>query len=329
MSGFVSAMMSSTRLLLCSLSLDSRGIMNAEEIVSRLLYRDALVLVIDKPAGLPVHPGPKGGETLFHHLDALRFGLPRRPEVAHRLDKDTSGCIVLGRHAKALARLGDLFKRNEIDKVYWAVVEGGPEADEGEIDLPLAPKSPDRGWWMKVDPKGQPSLTKWRVLGRSTDNPSPPLWGRVGEGGVNGPTGYDDRPVGAIPPSLTLPHKGGGDTVTPPRAGLLASLGEGKHLTLLELRPITGRTHQLRVHCSASGWPIIGDTIYGTAPRFGGPGLHLHARAITVPLYPKKPPITVEAPVPEHMKERIRACGMTLDNTVIPDGKADPGSSEG
>lgn len=218
--------------------------MNAEEIVSKVLYRDALMLVIDKPAGLPVHPGPKGGETLTHHLDALRFGLPRRPEAAHRLDKDTSGCLILGRHPKAVARLNELFKRNEVDKVYWAVVEGGPAEDEGEIDLALAPKSPDRGWWMKADPKGLPSLTRWRVLGRA----------------------------------------------------------EG--LTLLELRPVTGRTHQLRVHCQASGWPILGDPIYGTAPRFGGPGLHLHARSVSVPLYPKKPPITVEAPVPAHMRER-------------------------
>ena len=114
--------------------------MNAEEIVSRLLYRDALMLVIDKPAGLAVHPGPKGGETLFHHLDALRFGLPRRPEAAHRLDKDTSGCLVLGRHPKAIARLNELFRKKEVDKVYWAVVEGGPHEGEGEIDLPLAPK---------------------------------------------------------------------------------------------------------------------------------------------------------------------------------------------
>jgi tRNA pseudouridine32 synthase/23S rRNA pseudouridine746 synthase len=226
--------------------------MMSEEIVSRVLYRDALMLVVDKPAGLPVHPGPKGGETLVHHLDALRFGLPRRPEVAHRLDKDTSGCLVLGRHPKALARLGELFKRNEVDKVYWAVVEGSPEAEEGEIDLALAPKSPDRGWWMKVDQAGQPALTRWRVMGRS---------------------------------------------------------GECAPLTLLELRPVTGRTHQLRVHCAAMGWPILGDPIYGRAPRFGGPGLHLHARAVTVPLYPKKPPITVEAPAPAHMRDRLAACG--------------------
>ena len=97
-------------------------------------------------------------------------------------------------------------------------------------------------------------------------------------------------------------------------------LGRGDGLTLLELRPITGRTHQLRVHCAAMNFPILGDPIYGTAPRFGGPGLHLHARSVTVPLYPKKPPITVEAPVPEHMRERVQACG------VIPDGEADPGS---
>jgi tRNA pseudouridine32 synthase / 23S rRNA pseudouridine746 synthase len=276
--------------------------MNAEEIVSRLLYRDALMLVIDKPAGLPVHPGPKGGETLFHHLDALRFGLPRRPEAAHRLDKDTSGCLILGRHPKAIARLNEMFKRAEIDKVYWAVVEGGPEADEGTIDLPLAPKSPDRGWWMKVDPKGQPSLTQWRVLGRTHTSPL------RGEIAPEVREGVETLPSSALPlhPSLTADP--------PPQ-------GEGeKGLTLLELRPITGRTHQLRVHCQASGFPILGDPIYGTAPRFGGPGLHLHARSVTVPLYPKKPPIIVEAPVPEHMRERVEACG------AIPDGVADPGS---
>jgi tRNA pseudouridine32 synthase/23S rRNA pseudouridine746 synthase len=203
------------------------------------------MLVIDKPAGLPVHPGPKGGETLADHLDALRFGLPRRPEVAHRLDRDTSGCLVLGRHPKALRRLGDLFQRNAVEKVYWAVVEGGPAADAGEIDLALAPRSPERGWWMRVDAGGQPALTRWRVLGR----------------------------------------------------------GDG--LAWLELRPVTGRTHQLRVHCAAMGWPIRGDAIYGTAPRFDGPGLHLHARAVAVPLYPKKPAITVEAPVPAHMEAAL------------------------
>jgi tRNA pseudouridine32 synthase / 23S rRNA pseudouridine746 synthase len=227
------------------------GAMTEHDILARVLYRDALMLVVDKPAGLPVHPGPKGGETLFHHLDALRFGLPRRPEAAHRLDRDTSGCLVLGRHARALARLGELFKRGAVDKVYWAVVEGAPAKDEGEIAMRLARRSPERGWWMKPDPAGQPALTRWRVMGRS-----------------------------------------GG-------------------LAFVELRPITGRTHQLRVHCAASGWPIVGDAIYGAAPRFGGPGLHLHARAVTIPLYPNKPAVTVTAPMPERMGAALQACGAT------------------
>ena len=226
--------------------------MTNEELLSRLIYRDALMLAINKPAGLPVHPGPKGGITLTDYLDELRFGLPRRPQAAHRLDKETSGCLLLGRHAKALTRLGDLFKANAVDKTYWAVVEGGPADAEGEIDLPLAPKSPERGWWMKVDAEGLPSRTLWRVLGRSDG------------------------------------------------------------LTALALSPVTGRTHQLRVHCAASGWPILGDAIYGNAPRTGGPGLHLHARALSVPLYPKKPPIEIEAPVPAHMVQRLRDCGVVL-----------------
>src|SRR5258708_1037676 len=100
--------------------------MTPEEILARLIYRDGLMLVIDKPAGLPVHKGPKGGESLEDYFDALRFGLPRRPALAHRLDRDTSGCLVLGRHRKALAALGRLFKSGRIEKNYWALVAGGP-----------------------------------------------------------------------------------------------------------------------------------------------------------------------------------------------------------
>src|SRR6266498_3890787 len=98
--------------------------MTAEEIVARLIYRDGLMLVIDKPAGLAVHKGPKGGESLEDHFDALRFGLPRPPALAHRLDRDTSGCLVLGRHRKALAALGRLFKSGRICTRYWGVAPG-------------------------------------------------------------------------------------------------------------------------------------------------------------------------------------------------------------
>lgn len=222
-----------------------------------LLYRDAMMLVIDKPAGLPSHRGPQAKRrvipVLTDHLDALRFGLPRRPEAAHRLDKDTSGCLVLGRHPRAMAELNQMFREGRIDKTYWAIVQGSPAEDEGLIDLPLAKRSPDRGWWMKVDPDGLPSRTRFRVLGRGRDAAGPLAW--------------------------------------------------------LALEPLTGRTHQLRVHCAASGWPMLGDEIYGAAPREGGPGLQLHARSVTVPLYRKRPPIHVEAPPPPHMRGALSACG--------------------
>ena len=93
-----------------------------------------------------------------------------------------------------------------------------------------------------------------------------------------------------------------------------------KQLTWLALEPLTGRTHQLRVHCAAMGWPILGDDIYGNAPRKGGPGLHLHAREIVVPLYKNRPPIRVTAPVPAHMRERLMACGWDgVEPARVPD----------
>jgi tRNA pseudouridine32 synthase/23S rRNA pseudouridine746 synthase len=221
--------------------------MTEGELNARLLYRDALMLVIDKPAGIPVHRGPKGGENLEDYFCALRFGLPRSPALVHRLDRETLGCLVLGRHHKAIEKLGLLFKQGKIQKTYWAIVEGGPDQDEGFIDLPLKRLDPKRGWWMKADPSGLPSQTSWRVLGRA-----------------------------------------GG-------------------LALLELTPLTGRTHQLRVHCAAQGFPIIGDAIYGHG---GGTGLQLHARAISIPLYKNRDAVRVEAPLPNHMREAIARFGL-------------------
>lgn len=225
--------------------------MSPEEITARLLYRDGLMLVLDKPAGIAVHRGPKGGENLEEHFSALRFGLPRSPALAHRLDRDTSGCLVLGRHHKALEKLGTLFKHGKVSKTYWAVVEGDPDAERGTIDLALGRLDAKRGWWMKVDPLGQPARTDWTMLGRAPG------------------------------------------------------------LAWLALRPVTGRTHQLRVHSAARGWPIVGDPIYGSAARADGPPLQLHARAIAVPLYKNREAIVVEAPVPAHMRERLALCGWT------------------
>ncbi len=141
--------------------------MTPDDLAARLLYRDALMLVLDKPAGLAVHAGPRGGDHLMMFLDGLRFGLPRAPELAHRLDRDTSGCLVLGRHRKALARLGELFASGAVEKVYWAVVVGDPGAEAGTVDKPLKKLERRVGWRMVVDGKGQPSVTDWRVLGRT------------------------------------------------------------------------------------------------------------------------------------------------------------------
>ena len=226
--------------------------MSPEEIQGRILYRDAMMLVINKPAGIAVHEAHPNARHRGHHMEQyfphLMFGLPQSPMLAHRLDKDTSGCLVLGRHRKALDDLSKLFRESKMEKVYWAIVKGRPAEDQGRIDMPLGKMDRSKGWWMKPDPEGLPAQTDWRVCGRSHD------------------------------------------------------------FTWLELKPETGRTHQLRVHCQAMGWPILGDPIYGDGKETGEM-LHLHARGITIPLYKNKSPISVEAPPPPHMRERLNACG--------------------
>jgi tRNA pseudouridine32 synthase / 23S rRNA pseudouridine746 synthase len=124
-------------------------------LVERLLYRDGLILIVDKPAGVPVHAGPGGGISLEHYFEALRFGLPQPPALAHRLDRDTSGCLVLGRHRKALARVGRLFQNGQVEKVYWTVVTGRPPEPTGTVEIALRKRSEVRGWWMEADPAGQ------------------------------------------------------------------------------------------------------------------------------------------------------------------------------
>jgi tRNA pseudouridine32 synthase / 23S rRNA pseudouridine746 synthase len=139
-----------------------------ETLTARILHRDGEMIILDKPAGLPVHKGPGGGDTLDAHFGRLRFDARELPALAHRLDKDTSGCLVLGRSREALARLGRLFRDGKIDKTYWAVVAGNLTDESGIIDAPLARRADDRrSWWMKVDPTGDPSRTRWRVLGRT------------------------------------------------------------------------------------------------------------------------------------------------------------------
>ena len=277
--------------------------MTPEDVQARLLYRDGLMLVVDKPAGLPVHRGPKGVEAFEDYFDALRFGLPRPPALAHRLDRDTTGCLVLGRHRKALALLGKLFKQGKVGKTYWAVVEGGPDADQGRIEIALSKRDETRGWWMKADPHGMPSVTTWKVLGKGATPQvlfTSPWRGEVGE--RSSPRGGESQSEQDPPTPGRLRQS------DPPPPG-----GSERKITWLALEPVTGRTHQLRVHCAEMGFPIVGDTIYGTAPRVGSPTLHLHSREVVVPISKNKPPVAITAPVPSHMRELLTACGWSRE----------------
>ena len=216
-------------------------------LADRVLHRDGEVLILDKPAGLPVHRGPRAGASLEDWLPLLRMGKRHEPQPAHRLDTDTAGCLALGRTKPALAALGALFAAGRAEKLYWAVVDGGPDGEEGVLDAPLRKASTARdGWRMEPHPDGQPARTAWKVLGR----------------------------------------------------------GSGR--AWLELRPATGRTHQLRVHCALLGCPILGDPLYGRGSGAPPGGMHLLARALRLPLAPERAAL---APVPDGLRPGFASCG--------------------
>jgi tRNA pseudouridine32 synthase/23S rRNA pseudouridine746 synthase len=130
----------------------------------RVLFIDGEALVIDKPAGLAVHPGARTPESLEDYLGALRFGFRRLPLPVHRLDRDTSGCLLLARNPKAHKRFQRAFEERQVAKTYVAVLDGIPEAAAGVVDAALDKvSSAERGWRMVHDPAGRPAVTHWRV----------------------------------------------------------------------------------------------------------------------------------------------------------------------
>jgi tRNA pseudouridine32 synthase/23S rRNA pseudouridine746 synthase len=206
----------------------------------RILFIDADAMVIDKPAGLPVDTPRRGGESIVSRLDELRCGFKRIPTPMHRLDQDTSGCLLLARSPKARALLQQAFEAHQVEKHYLAVVASEVAEEQGTINLPLAKRSSaDAGWRMVGDPAGQSAVTCWRRI----------------------------------------------------------AVRDGR--TLVEFRPVTGRTHQIRVHArEAFGNGIVGDRVYGIP---GGPML-LHASRLVVPRTGKET-IDVTAPLPDYFSE--------------------------
>jgi 23S rRNA pseudouridine955/2504/2580 synthase len=225
-----------------------------------VLYKDDAVIVLNKPPGLPV----QGGTGLTRHLDgmldALTFDAAERPRLVHRLDKDTSGVLLLGRTARSTAQLTAAFRSRAARKCYWALVVGVPKPAMGRIDAPLA-KQPGESTRerMQVDEdEGRHAITWYRTVA----------------------TAY-------------------------------------KKAAWLELEPRTGRTHQLRAHCTLLGTPIQGDSLYGGAVEMLSGGgisrkLHLHARAIRLP-HPNKGVLEVEAPPPPHMIASFELLGFDPD----------------
>ena len=203
----------------------------------RILFLDAEAMVLDKPAGLPVDRPRDGAISLENHLASLTLGFRRWPMPVHRLDRDTSGCLLLSRNPRAHARFQQAFEGGAVEKRYIAILDGVPAGEEGVIDLPLAKvSSAAAGWRMRGDAKGKPARTHWRLL----------------------------------------------------------SVLDGR--ALVEFRPETGRTHQIRVHAlEALGAAVTGDPFYGVAHAGG---MMLHAASLSVPRAGKEP-VAAEAPWPE------------------------------
>ena len=247
-----------------------RAVMAAEDVRLDLLYEDDYLLAIDKPAGVVVHPTYKNtaGTTMNALLwHAREWPAPQRPSLVSRLDKLTSGVILVARTAAAHAALQRTLAHADSAKDYLAVVYGRVNVARGEIDLRLGADQRDRRKVVASTTVGAASLTRFERLAR----------------------------------------------VAAPRAGL----------SLLRCRLETGRTHQIRVHLAARGWPLVGDPMYGeprweqvadpllaaTLRAFPRQALHAWRVAFTHPISRER--LTIEAPVPKDLQDLIKAAALS------------------
>jgi 23S rRNA pseudouridine955/2504/2580 synthase len=221
-----------------------------------VLYRDEHILVIDKPAGLATQGGSKLTQHLDRLLPALQFEAAEPPRLAHRLDKDTSGVLLLARTVQAARELQHLFAQKKLQKIYLALVSGVPIPREGEIESRMQKEADDAGFESMQSGQGKKALTRYRVLDHLA-----------------------------------------------------------KTAALVELEPITGRTHQLRVHCAELGCPIYGDSKYGSRDATHAAGLpaklQLHAYQLQLPAMFGHKSRMIEAAIPEHMKQAMQQLGLS------------------
>ena len=222
-----------------------------------VIHKDAQALVLNKPPGLATQGGTKTVAHVDGLLDALQFEAEGRPKLVHRLDKDTSGALLVARTSRAAAFFAKTFSGRTAKKVYWALIVGVPSIGDGMIELPIAKQPGTGGEKMHVDEEeGLPARSRYRVIERA-----------------------------------------------------------GNRAAWVELTPFTGRTHQLRVHMSAIGHPIVGDGKYGGPAAFLTGGIsrkmHLHSRRIAVD-HPDGGKIDVEAELPSHFAESLASLGFEL-----------------
>ena len=228
-----------------------------KELLGMIIYQDDAVIALNKPAGLAVQGGNGINVHVDGMLDALRIEEGERPKLVHRLDRDTSGILLLARTTQAARKLSTLFRSRNIEKIYWALLTAVPDVVQGRVDLPL--KRVEFGNTSRSepatrkDPEAQTAVTEYRVLDSA-----------------------------------------------------------GKKFCLAELRPQTGRMHQLRAHALALGTPILGDAAYGGIFAEGfADQLHLHARKLVLP-HPDGGTLVLEAELPAHMRDSLKYLGFSV-----------------